>query len=749
MKKPVIYIILWLIACIHCYSHAQNLVPNGNFEQFSGCPTDKGQIIACTGWRNYHLGTCDFFHTCSIGNAHVPKNQFGYQVPVSGNGYAGIYTYDGNDARYREYLTRPIPPLTVGFTYEISFFVSLANQSGYSTSDIGVWFYENGPSATLGSGYAYLNVTPQVSFASYGHITDTTNWVLFKGSFVADSAYSTIVIGSFSKPTDTNQVGTGHGVFPHANAAIYYIDSVVLTSGTAISFVPAKDAFCGEDTIVQPFSVSRVFNVDNVFSLELSDSSGSFNSPWAIGTLAGYSSGIFRSALPSTAVSGLHYRFRIKASSPADSVGPSKYFSITRQLPGNVTAASNAPVCAGQSLHLFASDTTTGVSYKWTGPNNFHDTAQNPSISSAIVSDSGVYIATAFIGGCTTSDTITAGVKQINATVSISVNSPVCENDSLKLKCKVAGSLSLYTWIGPNGFSSSSIDTFILHTGLTAMGYYIFTANFNGCSISDTAYVTVKPAPPDPMAASNSPVCEGGDLILTWQGTSPQAPITCVGPGTFWFNTRSPLFQPVTFGPATASSSGNYIFTADRDGCKISDTITVLVKPLPQKPIGSSNSPLTREQVLKLTVDNIVPDTKYTWKGPAGFYSGAANATLNNTLSQNTGDYIITADREGCTASDTVSVVILDEDDSNFLKLYPNANNGNFTIYAITLKDQVVPFNITSANGQLVYETSIRTDHKLLRTDISFKDGIASGIYTLNIFLDGRKRSIKFVVDRN
>ena len=62
-------------------------------------------------------------------------------------------------------------------------------------------------------------------------------------------------------------------------------------------------------------------------------------------------------------------------------------------------ADNNGPIWAGMTLNLTAT-TVPGATYNWSGPNGFVSTNQNPSITNASVSDSGLFNVTATVGGC-------------------------------------------------------------------------------------------------------------------------------------------------------------------------------------------------------------------------------------------------------------------------------------------------------------------------------------------------------------
>lgn len=62
-----------------------------------------------------------FFHSCNGGYAGVPSNWQGYQVPHTGNAYAGIIVYGELDG-YREYIGIELTePTIINQTYHICF----------------------------------------------------------------------------------------------------------------------------------------------------------------------------------------------------------------------------------------------------------------------------------------------------------------------------------------------------------------------------------------------------------------------------------------------------------------------------------------------------------------------------------------------------------------------------------------------------------------------------------------------------
>jgi len=69
-------------------------------------------------------------------------------------------------------------------------------------------------------------------------------------------------------------------------------------------------------------------------------------------------------------------------------------------LPPAPVATSNSPVCLGDTLKLFATNSTPGALYVWSGPNSYSATQQNTTIAPAATTDGGNYLIVAVVNGC-------------------------------------------------------------------------------------------------------------------------------------------------------------------------------------------------------------------------------------------------------------------------------------------------------------------------------------------------------------
>ena len=123
MKRVVEIIIFWVL---FTGAQGQNLVTNGDFEDFKKCPNDISQLSRANGWFSPSKGTSDYFNACSKnGMISVPKNISGRAFAHSGNAYVGIGMFWDNidKVNYEFIQTKLKRELTMNTLYCISFYV--------------------------------------------------------------------------------------------------------------------------------------------------------------------------------------------------------------------------------------------------------------------------------------------------------------------------------------------------------------------------------------------------------------------------------------------------------------------------------------------------------------------------------------------------------------------------------------------------------------------------------------------------
>lgn len=254
---------------------AQNLVPNPSFEDTIQCPQFYGDIDAACEYWSIFKGTPDYMHNC---NPIIAANLAGSKQPHTGNAYAGFLTYGITTPNtLREHIGVELTsPLIIGETYFVSFFVSMVytpHQLNIATNNIGALF----------TTYSYYDLLTAFPNLNYSHINDssiiseTENWVKISGSFVADSAYTYMVIGNFYDDVYTDTLNLPFTVAQQR--AYYCVDDVCVSTDSLLcanfsvsveenslehqfSFYPnpATDFVTVQNSFNAPFNIT-VFNV--------------------------------------------------------------------------------------------------------------------------------------------------------------------------------------------------------------------------------------------------------------------------------------------------------------------------------------------------------------------------------------------------------------------------------------------------------------------------------------------------------
>ncbi len=226
--KQFAYILL-LISCFVLKNKAQNLVPNGSFENYSSCPSASGQLTLSINWYNPSSGTPDYFNGCSS-SMGVPYSGFGFQYPKTGNSAVGVWAFCNTTNDIREYIQCQLTnSLTLSEFYLVEYFVNRSNWSDYACNNLAGLLSIN---STYTSGInGLITANPQIIKFSNSIIKDTVNWVKISSVYQALGGEKYLTIGNFK-----NDALTTYSNIPGAPinfcAAYYFIDDVSIENIT-------------------------------------------------------------------------------------------------------------------------------------------------------------------------------------------------------------------------------------------------------------------------------------------------------------------------------------------------------------------------------------------------------------------------------------------------------------------------------------------------------------------------------------
>lgn len=308
----------------------------------------------------------------------------------------------------------------------------------------------------------------------------------------------------------------------------------------------ADSVFCGSDSFNVNYTYYNpdLFQPGNVFTAQLSDASGSFATPLAIGSLASTNlTGVIKCSIPSSVSVGSGYRIRIEASN-AHFISPDngKNLLINNTVPVNISLGADVSICEGKTTKLQPTGTiSSGATYLW----NTGSTA--PFINVGTAGTYWVQVSSACGVG---SDTVSVNVFPY-PTVSIGNDTLICEGQSITLN---AAQPAGYTYAWSTGATGNSVT-------VHEKGVYWVKVTNNGCTSSDSLKLDLI-IPPFIDLGKDTILCIGDELQL------PKI-ISSGADYTILWSDNSTLH---TF---TISDSGKYFATITNQCGSAADTISV------------------------------------------------------------------------------------------------------------------------------------------------------------------------------
>lgn len=355
--------------------------------------------------------------------------------------------------------------------------------------------------------------------------------------------------------------------------------------------------------------------------------------------------------------------------------------------------ADKYEICYGGNTTLHAQGTggSGTYSYSWTSdPAGFTSTDPNPVVNPLVTTK---YTVAMTDNGITLYSDVIITVRDLPV-VDLGPDQATCPGGEAVLD---AGSgFASYFW--SNGATGESIT--VSQPG----SYWVEVANQYGCSARDTVAFSIYQQPTVSVGPDQN-FCEGTTVTLN------------AGSGytTYQWSTGG------NGNSISVSQPGDYWVTVtDENGCTASDTVMLTMDPLP----GSatvSNGPTSVDNFLNptsgFTSTTGANTTGYEWKlEPVA----AGSITGNGTSAQVTwaSGYTGTANIAVRTSNDcgnssyspayAVSVYssqgIAEPKAVSAIRLFPNPNDGNFTLQMNSMKEQQVRFRMTTAGGAVIMD---------------------------------------------
>ena len=367
-------------------------------------------------------------------------------------------------------------------------------------------------------------------------------------------------------------------------------------------------------------------------------------------------------------------------------IGPLIPITITVNPSPNATASNNGPLCTNQTLQLFANG---GISYYWSGPNNFTSQQQNPTINNVQEIHQGTYYVTVTNSyGCSATASTTVYISN-SFNTSINPAGPFCVNSGPQtLTAATPGGI----WSGPG-----IIDQLqgIFDPNIAGVGNHTISYTITGeCGSTSFTTITVYDAP-TAIATSNSPICEGQQIQL-FANNITNATYLWNGPQNFISTQQNP-----TINNATILNSGPYYLTiTDQNNCTATSMVNVIVNPKPQVSI-TSNNPVCSGSTLNV---HATPGySSYVWSGPNNFTANSASFSIQNVNNSHMGFYTVTVtNSSGCTNSSSIYINVLSytAGQLNVLTTSPKCHESNDGSILVNISGGTPPYTYTWSHDQ-------------------------------------------------
>ena len=351
--------------------------------------------------------------------------------------------------------------------------------------------------------------------------------------------------------------------------------------------------------------------------------------------------------------------------------------------PPVVDIGEDINVCAGTPFTIDA--TTPNATYEW------QDGSTDPTFTS---DQAGVYSVIVNVFGCIDSDELLVTVNEPSLTLDLGADQNICDQ-SLYILSAANPNVESYEW--QNGSTDS---TFVV----TSSGEYsVLMTDIFGCTYTDTIVLNLNNTPVVDLGDAELNVCQGNEFTLDvttpnatylWQDGSTDPIYTSDQPGLYSVivdvsgcvdsaellvtinepsltldlgedqnfcdqnlyilsaanpNVESYEWQNgSTDSTLVVTSSGEYsVLMTDIFGCSYMDTILLNFNDTPEIDLGDVELNICVDS--EFTLDVTTPNATYIWQ------DGSTDPTYTG---DEAGTYIVTVDVVGCSATDSVEVIV-------------------------------------------------------------------------------------------
>ncbi|MCW3103576.1 MAG: hypothetical protein JWO09_2016 [Bacteroidetes bacterium] len=430
--------------------------------------------------------------------------------------------------------------------------------------------------------------------------------------------------------------------------------------------------------------------------------------------------------------------------------------SVTPAVSITQTSGSN-PMCAGSPATFTATSSNGGASPAYQWQLNGSNVGTGTTYTNAALSDNDIVTCILTSNAvCASPATLTSNAitMAVNATVAPSVSTsivsgsnPMCSGQMITFLASAAngGTSPAYQWqvngsnVGTNlaTYTSGMLsDGDVVTVTLTSDAACASPASVSSTGITMTVNANVAPA----VSIAGSPsgaICQGDAVTFTATpsngGATPSYQWVLNGANV---GTDSPTYT-------SALNNGDVVscILTSSSACATTPTAnsnsdTMVVNPIPSTPtITQSGSTLTSSAA--------TGNQWYLNGSPIPGETGQSYSFLSN------GNYTVVVTAAGCSSASSAvtsitNVGINDAANPYVLSVYPNPNDGNFTLSFFTSDKSDYKVEITNAIGQLVYKENLAAFSGSYSKQLSVVE-FGKGVYTISL-TNSKNETVKKVI---
>lgn len=290
-------------------------------------------------------------------------------------------------------------------------------------------------------------------------------------------------------------------------------------------------------------------------------------------------------------------------------------------------------------------------------------------------------------------------------TITAIPDSVFCTGDSVVLESSAAGS---YLWNDPSSTTSRELVVFAAGT------FMVTITDSNGCVKTSEAQIVLENLLPSVSLGIDTSICSSESITLD------------AGTGVSFVWSTGDTSQAITYNGINGDTTIMVVVT-DTNGCTGDDEINIIEKPSPIVMLGNDTTICHNAEI---TLDAGTGGSSYSWS------TGATTQTITYSGSNgNATIAVIVTGGNGCAGEDEIIINVdicgsVDEiDGKDLFNVYPNPNDGLFTINFSEPTSERMTLNLMNLQGKLVYSEVfyMNTDSN---KEIDLRNQ-AKGVYTI------------------